>query len=76
MSELKPPEVTASTPPAAALPPAAPAAAIDAAQSIELVPPFEFSDDRKFQLYLEQRKAHMTGAREAYKAFDQTIVAL
>jgi hypothetical protein len=42
----------------------------------ERTPPFEFTDDRAFELYIEQRKAYIQGARDAYQRFDQTIVAL
>lgn len=37
---------------------------------------FEFTDDRKFQLYMQQRKGYQDGARDAYQRFDQTVVAL
>jgi hypothetical protein len=36
----------------------------------------EFTDDRRFQLYLQQRKGFGAGARDAYQRFDQTIAAL
>lgn len=42
----------------------------------EHAPPFEFTEDRAFELYMEQRKAYIQGARDAYQRFDQTIVAL
>ena len=40
------------------------------------VPPFEFTDERRFELYMEERKGYATGARDAYQRFDQTIVGL
>lgn len=39
-------------------------------------PVLEFTPDRKFELYLQQRKDYSDGARDAYQRFDQTIVAL
>ncbi|HWW61784.1 MAG TPA: hypothetical protein VN181_10490, partial [Thermoanaerobaculia bacterium] len=39
-------------------------------------PPFEFTEERKFELYIQQRKGYSEGARDAYQRFDQTIVAL
>jgi len=46
------------------------------ADSAGPTPPFEFTEDRRFELYMQQRQVHKDGAREAYQRFDQTIVAL
>src|SRR5437899_11310201 len=37
---------------------------------------FEFTDERKFQLYAERRKGYSEAAREAYARFHQTIIGL
>ncbi|MEA2240293.1 MAG: hypothetical protein QOC81_5017 [Thermoanaerobaculia bacterium] len=42
----------------------------------EPTPVLEFTPERKFELYLQQRKDYSDGARDAYQRFDQTIVAL
>lgn len=38
--------------------------------------PFEFTPERRFDIYMQQRKGYSDGARDAYQRFDQTIVAL
>jgi hypothetical protein len=51
-----------------------PSATSDAQAEYKL--PFEFREDRLFELYMEQRKGYVQGARDAYQRFDQTIIAL
>jgi hypothetical protein len=46
------------------------------AEDAEATGIFEFTDDRKFELYMQQRKGYQDGARDAYQRFDQTVVAL
>ena len=36
----------------------------------------EVTDDRWYQLYLQQRQTFTDGARESYQRFDQIIVAV
>jgi hypothetical protein len=68
MPDATPPEVAAPAPVAAPDPPGNTSEEDDAL--------FEFTDERRYELYVERRKRYSDGAREAYHRLHQAIIGV